>query len=661
MNPPTNDNDKDQTSSQLKNNNDSTSLAPSTSRPLSTLEDCQREIARLSAALAQFQAGLPSGVLQPQSAIMTNSSALQVHGMVQRAESETYDLLRGVANRMGPQLTLTPHKMDKPTPFSSPLKINMLDRIPSLFQVRTISGDSGDAVLIPHLQGAAEPRYLHASREAFKFGVTEVCFVMESSGLVNEIKFSPGASSTLLNDVVGALQGPVGFDSSRTDYMFLILETMFKVYLGCQFILTSVDFKTQFDRETFSGDVISSKGMLRNQFIDQDVPLLPAAGYGHAARYLVSIFETMFTPEHHRMQIGEMSRDSVSQAKVFRRAGVITDQFMARLNELYLDYLFARSIDQTSYVQQHRVLTFPTVSIKVDKPSIFYNSLIPVWTRAECDGCLFIYALDRSRQQKFLHHLADLLSSTNLVTFATPEQIAQLPPRRGLHDPEIQQKLDLPLTSINESEMFRALALDLSSTWVDANIVIRSLSIGPLDSVFKVFTIILWLFYFPSVARDNVPKLLFELFLAMEELVPEETSAYLRQFGFSTSEGRASLIQEFPKELYLSGGLSYPLLTVKPPGRFQFYRRLHELILSFSGEVCNTADANTVNTPRMSDVRRYSQPVHSQSAVSNSLTSGESPNAFGNQLKELMMFMKKLIEEYKKRYRDYSNKTSFGF
>nr|AYP67578.1 VP2 [Shelly beach virus] len=631
----------------------------SSTEPLSTLEECQREIARLSKLLASLQVKQEPIVLE-ESALITNVEAFKIHAQVQEAETNTYNVLKNIASRMGPQLSITPIKIEKPSPFTSPLKITILNQIPSLFKIKTISGNVEDTDAVISNSDSIQPKYLQASRQAFKFGITEASFVMESDGLPNEIKFLPGNSSSMFKDVRGNGTGPVNLEASRTDYVFLIFETLFKLYLNSQFILSDVEFKTQFDRDTFAGDLISVKGMLKNQFIDQEVPLLPAAGYGHSARYLLENLRQMFNEPHHGMQLGELARDSISQRKVFRRAGVITDQYTARLNEIYLDYLFARSIDHTSYIVQHRALTLPNVSIKVDKPSVFANSLIPIWKRNECDGCLLVYALDVKRQQKYLTHLTELLASVNLLTFASVDEVAQLPPRRSLRDAEIQQLLDTALTSVNENEVFRALALDLSTTWVDTNITIRGFSTTPLDAVFKVFTTVLWFCYFPSIARDNVPKLMFELFSAMEELATDETSRFVRHAGFSNYNGRNASIQEYPKELYLNGTITYPLLLQAPPNRFRLFRQLHDLLVANHGEVQNTNDNASISTPRMSDVRQYYQPYHSLSAVSNALAHGENPNDFGNRLKDLHHFMKQLIEEYKRKYRDYTNRSAFG-
>nr|QYW05780.1 MAG: VP2 [Reoviridae sp.] len=625
-----------------------------------TLEEAQREIRRLM-GIIQDQMPSNGDRVDGLPTISANIEAFKIHKQYQEAEEKTYNLLRSVATQLGPQMSIKPLKFEKPLPFTSPLGIHFVRTVPTLFKVHVIGGLS--EMVMSNTNSCTNdirPKYLQASQTAFRFGITEASFVMESDGLKHEIKFFPGNSTTLLKDVRGESFGPVSLEASRTDYIFLIFETMFKLYLNAQFILTDIEFKAFYDRDTYAGDLVSTEGMIRNQFIDQALPILPAGGFGHQTAYFRKKLEEVFRPPHHHMILGEYNRETLSQRKILRRAGVVSDQYITRLNEIYIDYLYARSIDHTSYVAQHKVLTLPNVSIKIDKPSIFNNSLIPIWKREECDGCLLIYALDQQRQHKYLSHLAELLSSVNLLTFASVEEVAQLSPRRSLRDPEIQQVLDIALTSVNETETFRALAIDLSTTWVDVNIIVKGLSITPLDAVFKVFTVVLWFCYFPSIARDNAPKLMFELFSAMEELAESETSKYVRHHGFSTYAGRSASIQEYSKELYLNGTISYPLLTQQPSARFKLFRQLYSLLVSNSGEIQNTHDSDLISTPRMVNVRRYYQPYHSLSAVSNAFIDGENPNAFGNRLKELKQFMKQLIEEYKRKYRDYSNRSAFG-
>nr|QYW05768.1 MAG: VP2 [Reoviridae sp.] len=650
--------------SERKATRDSVSSIPSLQRAEitnMTLEEAQREIHRLMRFIHEQMPNMENKK-DSLSTISSNIEAFKIHKQYQEAEEKTYDLLKNVATRLGPQMSITPLKIEKAVPFASPLSIHFTQTIPTLFKVQVIGGALGQSSnrILDSWTNDVKPKYLQASQAAFRFGITEASFVMESDGLKNEIKFLPGNSTILFNDVRGSSLGPVNLEVSRTDYIFLIFETLFKLYLNSQFIVTDAEFKTFYDREAYAGDLVSTGRMIKNQFIDQALPILPAGGFGHQTSYFRQKLEEMFHPPHHHMVLGEYSRDTISQRKILRRTGVISDQYITRLNDIYIDYLYSRSIDHTSYVAQHKVLTLPNVSIRVDKPSIFNNSLIPIWKREECDGCLLIYALDQQRQHKYLSHLTELLASVNLLTFATVEEVAQLPPRRSLRDPEIQQVLDIALTSVNETETFRALAIDLSTTWIDVNIIVKGLSTTPLDAVFKIFTVVLWFCYFPSIARDNAPKLMFELFSAMEALAEDETSRYVRHHGFSTYVGRTALIQEYSKEIYLNGTINYPLLTQQPSARFKLFRQLYSLLVSNHGEIQNTNDSDLINTPRMMNVRRYYQPYHSLSAVSNTFVDGENPNTFGNRLKDLKHFMKQLIEEYKKKYRDYSNRSAFG-
>lgn len=155
------------------------------------------------------------------------------------------------------------------------------------------------------------PKYLHASTQAFGYGIQETRFIFRSQNLPCAINFTPGMGSTLYNDVVGSSMGPVNFETSKMDYVLALYETLFKIYLSSQFILLDVPFLTKFDRVDFSGDLITSLSMLKTQFVDQDVPLLPAGGYSNPVAYLLPLLERMFDPEDHRMIIGELSRATI--------------------------------------------------------------------------------------------------------------------------------------------------------------------------------------------------------------------------------------------------------------------------------------------------------------------------------------------------------------
>lgn len=400
--------------------------------------------------------------------------------------------------------------------------------------------------------------------------------------------------------------------------------------------------------------------MLKNQFVDQDTPLLPAGGYSNPVAYFLPRLERMFNPEDHRMTIGEISRATISQKKVFRTAAVITDQYLSTLNRSYLNYLRGRAIDCTSFLMQHRALTLNHVELKIDNPSIFLNSLVPVWKRDESDGSLLIYALDVNRQENYLNHLSQLLYSTNLITFATPEQIGELPPRRTLSDPQVQHLLDNILVHINSYDFFRALSIDLSTSWVDTHLMIATLGVQPLDHVFRVMNVLLWYCFFPSIARDCTTKLMYELFTALEVLTTR-SSQYITAVGFTDIRARRAIIQEYPKERYLRGEFTYPILTIRPGAHYGWLVDLHDVLTERDGSaIVLTMDCDQIQTPRMDDVRSYFQPYANESAIGHDIVDGENGNVCAIRIQKCLTILKSIMQEYKQKYHDYTSKSSFG-
>lgn len=129
--------------------------------------------------------------------------------------------------------------------------------------------------------------------------------------------------------------------------------------------------------------------MLKDKYPDQESPL-PTAGYGNVTKYVLPTVRALFTPPHHHMQFGELGRETMSGKRILRRAGVIMDQYLAALNEQYFDYVFSRRVREDTFTVQHQALTLPGASIKIESPSIFRNSMVPMWRRDESDGCLLI-------------------------------------------------------------------------------------------------------------------------------------------------------------------------------------------------------------------------------------------------------------------------------
>lgn len=76
---------------------------------------------------------------------------------------------------------------------------------------------------------------------------------MKSVNLPDPIHFNPADASSLLKDVVGPTPGVVRMESSKLDYVLNIFQTLFQMYLGCQFILCEVEFQTVFDRNHYAG------------------------------------------------------------------------------------------------------------------------------------------------------------------------------------------------------------------------------------------------------------------------------------------------------------------------------------------------------------------------------------------------------------------------
>lgn len=583
------------------------------------------------------------------------SSRLVEHKLVKNTERKAYEQLRRFVQAEGPKVEIQAPKIVKASPFTSPLSIQLLDKIPSLFSVETI-GEMNCKIET----NAHEPAYLASSRKAFGFGVMESHFIMKSINLPHEIHFNPAEATRLFKDVIGPTPGVVRMESSKLDYVLNVFQTIFQVYLGCQFILCDVEFKALFDRNDYAGDLVSSEGMLKSQYADQDFPLLPTAGYGNLAKYVPPSIKEMFTPIHHHMQIGETDRELISGKKVMRRAGVVMDQYLAAANDLYYSYIFQRRVRESAFLEQHRVLTLPEVSVKVESPSVFQNSMVPMWQREESDGCLLLFCLDLGRQQKYFNHLCELLYSVNLVSFASAQEMEEFPPRKELNDPDIQRLLDSIVLSSNQYDFFRALSLDLMTTWIDTTIVEGCLTTGPLNAVFKVFGVLLWYCYFPSIARDNAPDLMYTLFTAVSILSRREVENYVLAVGFSDVQGRTGTIQRYPKEDYLNGRVHYPLLQARPVGAYPNLRIIHDLLVMNPGVATPTADSASVQTPRMVNLRQLFQPYVQIPSISNNPADGENPNQFATLLGRVMTILINLVTMYKSQYRNYTNKSAFG-
>nr|APG79177.1 hypothetical protein 1 [Hubei diptera virus 21] len=592
---------------------------------------------------------------------VTNVDAVVQHQSIQKANKLIYDKLKGIAATDGPKLDIKAKVMIKPKPFSDNMGVKLLHEVPSFFSIVSIqSNDSKNPYVKVHIPNPC-PKYIEASQKAFAYGTSEVKFVMRSTGYPHPIEFNPGVNLSMLSkDVIKDGVGPVNIEASKMDYVLNIFGTAFGMCINSQFVLVNVPLTTLHDRSSFAGDLVSTNGMLETQYYDQNIALLPCAAYGHEARYFYDTLKELFEPPHHAMRIGQIARDTFSRTKILNRVGAITDQYTAALNDRYLNYLFSRSVDRNSYLAQHQVLTLPLVSIKIENPSVFEFTIVPVWKREECDGCLLIFALSVDRQKQYLNHLTRLLQSTGLVSFASITDIGSLPPRQLLTDPIIQQLLDGVLTSIDSDEFFTALSCDLMSSWIDTNLVIKSLGTFPCDHVFRIMIVILWYMYFPSVARDNTPTLMYQLFIALEALAENEVSRYITTIGFSNNPGQTGMIKEYSKEDFLNGEVTFPIITSRPPATYKILRLIHDLLVYDCGKATRTRDSVLINTPRMVDVRYFHQPYDFIRACSNTILDGEIRNTFGVQLKLMMNAIHEVIKAYKTTFKDCASRSAFG-
>ena len=107
-----------------------------------------------------------------------------------------------------------------------------------------------------------------------------------------------------------------------------------------------------------------------------------------------------------------------------------------------------------------------------------------------------------------------------------------------------------------------SIALDLSTTWIDCDLVTDIHGTPtPLESVFRVFSILLWYVYFPSIARDNSARLMYILFQALDVLAQNETFWYTDYYGFARDKRERAQLYEYSKEWFLRGEITFPQLS----------------------------------------------------------------------------------------------------
>lgn len=631
-----------------------------TSSSVSDLQDDKAVIMMLRAQLEQLTKQFELlGSFSNASGARTqtiNAMALVSHKQSQKAEIDDYVKLQNIVANEGPKMTTTERVPTKLTPFKSPLTIKTLNDIPTLFSIETI-GTRDSKV---NRTTVDDPHYLVASAEAFGPGVMESHFVFKSKNFPKEISFTPMGSPKSLSNVLEDGKGPVKPSQNKYTYVLNIVETMFSIFKNTQFILTNVSPRTFLASGTYSGDQVTQLHMLRSKFIDQSFPLLPAGPYDNYIQYVRDAITAMFENPDHRMTLGEIQTNVQNQVQISADFAVVTDQFTAALNENYWNYLQARSPNQEAYRRQHETLTLPGSSITLAHQAVFALSICPIWQRDESDGSLLLYALDVNRQSKYLDYLIDLLKSTNLVTFASTDQIVAFEPRAAIRDPIIIQTLDRMLQVSNETHFFEALACDLSATWVDCVLESRSYYNDPVSHLFRIWTILLWFIFFPSIARDNAPDLMYQLMTSMKYLVPD-TAAYLNQHGFTNISTDPNTVRLWQKRDYLAGDFEYIFLTHRPPANKPILREMHDIIHDRNGAaVIDSRDDATTIVPRMSNVRRIYQPCEHLLANLQGFEKGETANHVGNLIERISRVIDSIITAYINSNRGRTAAGTFG-
>lgn len=157
------------------------------------------------------------------------------------------------------------------------------------------------------------------------------------------------------------------------------------------------------------------------------------------------------------------------------------------------------------------------------------------------------------------------------------------------------------------------------------------------------------LFFFPSIARDCTPKLMYELFTSLEVLTTR-SSQYVNAVGFTDVRARRAIIQEYPKESYLRGDFTYPILVLRPGAHYGWLVDLHDVLTERDGSaIVLTMDSDQIHTPRMDDVRSYFQPYANESAVGHGIVDGENGNVCAIRIQRCLTILKSIMQEYKQK------------
>ena len=235
----------------------------------------------------------------------------------------------------------------------------------------------------------------------------------------------------------------------------------------------------------------------------------------------------MFEDAHHLPSIGEVNQNTVSSLRIYREVAVFTDQYFAKYNKLFLEYLKSRTSTLNTYILHHKALTFNDVEIDIRNDSMFDNSIVPIWDKSEVGGAILLYAISQERQRQYFEHLISMMHGTNVLTFRQGSEIAEFEPYRLCIEAKLKSVLEDLLTRATDKDAYSSLGLDMLTTWIDGKIIQRNTTNNPSTHAFNLLISLLWFQYFPALAIDNLHQLLYTIFTSMYHFAEKETSNFL--------------------------------------------------------------------------------------------------------------------------------------
>lgn len=561
-------------------------------------------------------------------------------------------------------------KRETSTSFNSKQLCRTLSTVPRFFSCVSIPGKHHVESGFAPIYTGTEPSYLMKSFKTFEYGVAEVRVKFDSDGLTKKITFDPFQVSDISRIASKRTIGSFATHESRLVYTLEVVRTIFDMIGAVQVVLVLPSDLVKLNGldKRNDTDYVRQYEMLSNKFLDQDVPLLPAGGFQHQARYVTDDIAEMFRPHKNRMFIGEIETSSVYNLKVSSTYACTTDQYFSSMYELFLNDLKGRKSPIESYCQQYNILTFRSSNIDIDNIQEFNLKIVPTLTRRECDGTMIMFILDKVRQKQYLLNLRDLLRETNLLGYYTNDELLKQSHIFSCNDGSIKKILNSVMALCDVSDIYECLAAELSTTWMDSNLVsqIRFRNQDAIECLFSVLCVILWFNIFPAVAVDNAPYLMFTLFESLKTLAKKETIDYLHREGFSIvgsldhHEGlRHASPTIYTKENYFSGRVVYPFLVGRPQ-RDGIIRRIHDAILLTHIERKETRDSGFIQIPRMREVRQYTIPWNWMAMRVHTAIDDNQGSEGSIRVASILGILISLGETYKAQYATYTSKASFG-